>query len=364
MTTSPSSSGDYYVEIPPTGAASSRPRRPSALSRTTASLLALLVVGALALVCLRPQHNGEATNMLTAFGDGLIFLGGSSKRSRASSQVATKRKQNNAGGIAMLGAGKTPLVCSSAIEKHFPGSITGLCLDASLFKVMTMFGFDPTTTLVGTSTCPDEINRLTDRLCERWGNVDAFPLSGLAGVPFTGKTGFGAFGSHAPDNGALIIMFAPHIGFLESGTVGKLRRPGLSKPSGACGSIIGAWGAVKKRVEEGTDRPPLNHNDYQQGEVEKILENRYEEIANSPEPLVKATEVVYDEIKKRLLKMIPSDFPKPIGLIGGIQINTNRDTHRKGDGQDYFQPKDVLFKAGPGQGFVDRFNDFRNIILE
>lgn len=93
-------------------------------------------------------------------------------------------------------------------------------------------------------------------------------------LPTTGKTGFAAFGSHAPDNGgfkqssdffdrahgsrthrrphhllcsayrvrgqsssSLSSCSANRGRFTESGTVGKLRRPGLSKPSGACGII-------------------------------------------------------------------------------------------------------------------------------
>ena len=52
------------------------------------------------------------------------------------------------------------------------------------------------------SSCPDEINHdnseedVTSLFHKRWGST--FPLSGLGGLPFTGKTGWGAFSGHVP----------------------------------------------------------------------------------------------------------------------------------------------------------------------
>ena len=59
---------------------------------------------------------------------------------------------------------------------------------------------------------------------ERWGEI--FPLSGLAGIPFTGKTGWHAFSSHVPVDGNVVILFAPHVGVDSTGTVGKVLRKG------------------------------------------------------------------------------------------------------------------------------------------
>ena len=49
-------------------------------------------------------------------------------------------------------------------------------------------------------------------------------MAGLAGFPFTGKSGFGAFSSHCPKDGNIVIMFAPHVGVDMSGNVGKVSR--------------------------------------------------------------------------------------------------------------------------------------------
>jgi len=48
----------------------------------------------------------------------------------------------------------------------------------------------------------------------------------LAGLPFTGKTGWGAFSAHVPVDGNIVIMFAPHVGIDRNGNVGKITRDG------------------------------------------------------------------------------------------------------------------------------------------
>jgi len=77
---------------------------------------------------------------------------------------------------------------------------------------------------------------------ERWGEV--FPLGGLAGLPFTGKTGWAAFSSHVPVNGNICVLFAPHVGIDKDGLVGKVTRGGQTSSSAACGACIGAYNAV------------------------------------------------------------------------------------------------------------------------
>ena len=68
-----------------------------------------------------------------------------------------------------------------------------------------------------------------------------FPLSGLGGLPFTGRTGWNAFSSHCPSNGNIVILFAPHIGIDKNGKVGQITRDGQTEPSPSCGAAIGAY---------------------------------------------------------------------------------------------------------------------------
>merc|ERR1711939_122489 len=55
-----------------------------------------------------------------------------------------------------------------------------------------------------------------------WG--EAFPLGGISGVPFVGKTGFKAFSQHAPDGGNIFLMYGPHISVDKDGRIGQYTR--------------------------------------------------------------------------------------------------------------------------------------------
>lgn len=97
-------------------------------------------------------------------------------------------------------------------------------------RTLTEIGFTDDNTLFADSTCPDEINHndpdtdVTSLFQKRWGEL--FPLGGLAGLPFTGKTGWHAFSSHCPDDGHILILFAPHVGLDYTGKVGSVYREG------------------------------------------------------------------------------------------------------------------------------------------
>ena len=53
-----------------------------------------------------------------------------------------------------------------------------------------------------------------------------FPLAGLAGLPFTGQTGWAAFSSSTVEDSNIVILYAPHIGIDNDGTVGQVMREG------------------------------------------------------------------------------------------------------------------------------------------
>ena len=100
--------------------------------------------------------------------------------------------------------------------------------EALVAQLLLSRGFTDDNTLFTDSSCPDELNHncpendITSLFAKRWGEV--FPLGGLAGFPFTGKTGWGAFSSHSPCDGNIVILFAPHVGVDKDGNVGKINR--------------------------------------------------------------------------------------------------------------------------------------------
>lgn len=116
------------------------------------------------------------------------------------------------------------------LDKYFKGALTGKKTEELTYQKLRDMGFDAENTLFADCSCPDEINHddpledITSLMQTRWGEM--FPLGGLAGFPFTGKTGWGAFSSHCPADGNIVVLFAPHVGIDVEGTVGKVTREG------------------------------------------------------------------------------------------------------------------------------------------
>lgn len=74
---------------------------------------------------------------------------------------------------------------------------------------------------------------------------EKFSLGGLAGVPFTGKTGWGAFSHHIKKGGNVFALYAPHIGVTFDGTLSKVHRPNQGEYlSSSCGASTGAFKAI------------------------------------------------------------------------------------------------------------------------
>jgi len=144
-----------------------------------------------------------------------------------------------------------------SVTKHFPTALPGSHVEQMVFTALADKSFTPENTVYTESSCPDELNHdsnddISNQMANRWGEI--FPLGGLAGIPFTGKTGWGAFSHHVPDNGNILALYAPHVGITKEGVVGKIHRPKMSKKTTACGASIGAYnaldGAKKEDYEE------------------------------------------------------------------------------------------------------------------
>lgn len=94
--------------------------------------------------------------------------------------------------------------------------------------VSSKYGFTRENTLLAHSYCPDEINHEKGDITEFLSSYysEYFALGGLAGIPWTGKTGFGAFAAHVPDEGNILVVFAPHVSVSEEGKAGFYKRLG------------------------------------------------------------------------------------------------------------------------------------------
>lgn len=210
------------------------------------------------------------------------------------------------------------------VRAHYPKAITTADSVEFLFDVMEdIYDLEPNKIMLADSICSDDVNSIEYpmRAHEMLG---PFKMGGLDGFPFTGLTGMGAFAGHVPENGAVFIYYAPHIGISKEGKPGEIYRVGQPRPSGCCGAARAALGKLVK----GEIKPGLvTELDYQMNTLEQILLKNEARIKNASMPLVEATEVIYEAIDERIhLLMGQTKYPcQYLVLMGGILINGDHD---------------------------------------
>ena len=168
----------------------------------------------------------------------------------------------------------------TSIRTFFPGSMTNSNIILRVQKKLSTRGYRPYNTILGASLCSDEIDSTQLSLQDGFKGAMAvkkdggvFNLGGLGGVPFVGKSGFGAFLSHVPENGKVLIIYGPHVGISNDGVVGKVERVGVTKPSTSCGAGVGAYKALMKGP-----RGPNDKFDYQEEFIIDHLEPKIQDL--------------------------------------------------------------------------------------
>jgi hypothetical protein len=233
--------------------------------------------------------------------------------------------------------------CAKSMNRFFPGAVPGNVVLERAKHILLPMGLDPENTLYGQSICPDEINNetgdLANLMAEYWGEV--FPMGGIGGAPFVGKTGFGAFSAHVPANGNIVVLFGPHCGISERGELGKYPRVGQDAESTACGAVLAAYDMCKR------NHVIDDEDDMQQAWLVKQLSKKIDVIDAAEEPLAELMQQSYLAIKKKLHNIMHTNSlenGKKLVLIGGIQLNMPDPFH------DHFQPLDfdVITKTEAG----------------
>ncbi|CAN5202043.1 hypothetical protein BH23BAC3_BH23BAC3_16180 [soil metagenome] len=196
---------------------------------------------------------------------------------------------------------------------------TSRCIE----KLKKDHDFDIKKTILATSVCSDEIIRSATNFRDYVSLNMPFQLGGLAGFPFTGLTGFGAFAAHVPDDGCAIILYGPHIGISGNKVLGKVVRTGQQLETTCCGALVGAVNTFKS----GEASEPDPEYDYQQWKLTVQLKPEKDHILNNDNPLISATDVMFHRISQRikiLLKKSKDLFKgNKVALMGGIIINTD-----------------------------------------
>jgi hypothetical protein len=229
----------------------------------------------------------------------------------------------------------------------FPTAMLSSDVDRAVAKTLGARGFTPENTIFGHSVCSDEVNNRKEQLIplmiNRW--EEGFVLGGLGGLPFAGKSGFGAYLHHVPDNGKLLIIFAPHVGIDGAGRVGGLQRDGQATVSSACGAAIGAYKALQAKKSSPEDPLLIMESimpedtdkfDPQLENIVKLLAPRLKGIDDSKDSIAFVTYQMYGIIRELITACITQtpdlfDSATEVAVVGGIMINRRK-------GGDFFQP--------------------------
>lgn len=218
---------------------------------------------------------------------------------------------------------------TETLLKHFPKAIEGHKLTIEVVDtLMKTHQFTPKNTLFGFSTCPDELNRDVTSFKSYYGEHQ-FPLGGLTGYPFRGKTGFAAFSHHAPNNQSevnFVILYGPHVGISPKGELGKVLRENQFHESTACGAAISFLNKYKESMKNGKKYEPVEDAlDMEQYSVEKMMLSHAYRIISSQNHIKELVEVNYmlvDEAMMKIIESLKHHFNGKIALVGGIMINT------------------------------------------
>jgi hypothetical protein len=210
------------------------------------------------------------------------------------------------------------------VRKHFPNALTtSETVNRMLDILREQFNISPHQIMLADSICSDDVNTM-EYPQRAYQMLGPFKMGGLNGFPFAGLTGMNAFAHHVPEDGAVYIYYAPHIGITRDGITGEINRIGQTKPSACCGAAKAALAKLlngKIRVDEITEL------DYQQNNIEQIFFRRKDRIMNAPEPLLEATHVMYEAIEERINTLASkTEYPcQYLILMGGILINGDHD---------------------------------------
>mmetsp|Transcript_42127 Transcript_42127/g.121694 ORF Transcript_42127/g.121694 Transcript_42127/m.121694 type:complete len:402 (+) Transcript_42127:122-1327(+) len=245
------------------------------------------------------------------------------------------------GSLGGIAGGPQMTVPEAKIAVAFPGAKNNAALLKLIAGELTDFGYGAKNTLVATSLCCDEVNRpLEKALASAYD--EPFVMGGLAGFPFGGVTSFGAMAHHIPDGGNCLVVYGPHVGVDQYGSVGTVNRRGRAKGGACCGSAAAALAKIRKGAmvppgEAKATLPATDSLDAQQAYVDSQLAPYGERLLNADDRNVDLPYALYDAQKKMMDSIVAKgagaiEGDGNIAILGGIQINTPEGI------SDYFLP--------------------------
>lgn len=212
----------------------------------------------------------------------------------------------------------------NTVRKWYPHALTTVeTIDRLLDTIEKKLGLKPKQIMHADSMCCDDVNTIQypPRAYEMLG---PFKMGGLNGYPFAGITGMNAFAHHVPEDGAVLIFYAPHIGITKEGEIGEIHRIGQQKNSACCGA---AKGALEKLMNNKILPDDITSLDYQMNTIEQLFLRSEKRIKMAKKPIFEATEVMYEAIDQRIQILVSkTQYPcRHVIIAGAIFINGDND---------------------------------------
>jgi hypothetical protein len=232
----------------------------------------------------------------------------------------------------------------------FSGAVLSEVWGTYTTEYITNEGIPSTDIVLAVGICSDDVDA-----AYLPGNIGGWPTSinsflgpfmsgGLAGYPFVGSVGFGAFASHVTTTlgGTLFVTSTPHIGVTEDGRSGRMLRRGKadSITDNTCGAVAGAIDQVVNQLSSPPDQnnAPFNNENYSFWKLTDILwpfkstlsgfTGTSEEIYNKQ--MIFATETIrdsaYDYIIANLPSQVTANTTNDVYFLSGIFINSDVST--------------------------------------
>jgi len=202
-----------------------------------------------------------------------------------------------------------PHYLKTVLPTALPASVT---LARWMDEIGIHFGYEANQLLLGTSLCSDDIVAMEFPEVTRE-MLGPFQLGGLNGFPFAGLSGIKAFEAHVPKNGALTLVYGPHLGFTEDGVIGMVLRTGQKYASPCCGAAIAALRLLKDGTLQAGQQDEL---DFEEDTLKRILFRQKERILQAIFPEVEATRVIYEAIDERILLLLQKSNPSVQHIFG------------------------------------------------
>ena len=229
----------------------------------------------------------------------------------------------------------------------FSGAVLSEVWGTYTTEYITDEGIPSTDIVLAEGICSDDVDA-----AYLPGNIGGWPTSinsflgpfmsgGLAGYPFVGSVGFGAFASHVATTlgGTLFVTSTPHFGVTEDGRSGRMLRRGKanSLTDNTCGAVAGAISQVVDFLIAPPDQnnAPFNNENYSFWKLTDILwpfkstlsgfTGTTEEVYNKQ--MIFATETIrdsaYDYIIANLPSQVTANTTNDVYFLSGIFINSD-----------------------------------------